>query len=178
MLNSLSQTLCKFTAPGVPDIYQGNEIWDFSLVDPDNRRPVDYGGARMLAELEERGRAAMPLSARALLENLEDGRAKLYVTWRALQFRKSARGTLSTKATICQLRGYRRARQPPLRLCAQDGSASAVLVVVPRLYVRLLGERELRRSARRSGSDTRDRAAAALRPARRLHERARWQRAA
>jgi len=42
LLNSLSQTLCKLTAPGVPDIYQGNEIWDFSLVDPDNRRAVDY----------------------------------------------------------------------------------------------------------------------------------------
>ena len=42
-LNSLSQTLCKLTAPGVPDIYQGNEMLDFSLVDPDNRRAVDYG---------------------------------------------------------------------------------------------------------------------------------------
>ena len=41
-INSLSQVLLKLTAPGVPDIYQGNEIWDFSLVDPDNRRPVDY----------------------------------------------------------------------------------------------------------------------------------------
>jgi (1->4)-alpha-D-glucan 1-alpha-D-glucosylmutase len=40
--NSLSQTLLKLTCPGVPDIYQGNELWDFSLVDPDNRRPVDY----------------------------------------------------------------------------------------------------------------------------------------
>src|SRR6266542_4851678 len=42
MFNSLSQTLLKITAPGVPDFYQGTEIWDFSLVDPDNRRPVDY----------------------------------------------------------------------------------------------------------------------------------------
>ena len=41
-INSLSQTVLKFTSPGVPDIYQGNEIWDYSLVDPDNRRPVDY----------------------------------------------------------------------------------------------------------------------------------------
>src|ERR1041385_1034402 len=41
-INSLTQTLLKLTSPGVPDIYQGNEIWDFSLVDPDNRRPVDY----------------------------------------------------------------------------------------------------------------------------------------
>src|SRR5262249_29982004 len=42
MLNSLSQTLLKLTVPGVPDIYQGNELWEFNLADPDNRRPVDY----------------------------------------------------------------------------------------------------------------------------------------
>ncbi len=45
-INSLAQVLLKLTAPGVPDIYQGNEIWDFSLVDPDNRRPVDYAQRR------------------------------------------------------------------------------------------------------------------------------------
>ena len=42
LLNSLSQTLLRLAAPGVPDTYQGTELWDFSLVDPDNRRPVDY----------------------------------------------------------------------------------------------------------------------------------------
>ena len=42
-MNSLAQTLLKYTAPGVPDLYQGGELWDLSLVDPDNRRPVDYG---------------------------------------------------------------------------------------------------------------------------------------
>ena len=42
MLNSLAQTLLKIASPGVPDTYQGTELWDFSLVDPDNRRPVDY----------------------------------------------------------------------------------------------------------------------------------------
>ena len=47
-INSLSQTLLKLTAPGVPDIYQGNEIWDFSLVDPDNRRAVDYARRKSL----------------------------------------------------------------------------------------------------------------------------------
>ena len=53
MLNSLSQTLLKIASPGVPDTYQGTEIWDFSLVDPDNRRPVDYGlRSAMLRELE------------------------------------------------------------------------------------------------------------------------------
>ena len=49
-INSLAQTLLKLTAPGVPDIYQGNEIWDFSLVDPDNRRPVDYEQRREMLD--------------------------------------------------------------------------------------------------------------------------------
>ncbi|MCL6640358.1 MAG: hypothetical protein K6T92_03190, partial [Candidatus Rokubacteria bacterium] len=49
-LNSLAQTLVKITAPGVPDFYQGTELWDFSLVDPDNRRPVDFALRRRLLE--------------------------------------------------------------------------------------------------------------------------------
>src|SRR5581483_11719905 len=52
VFNSLAQTLLKITAPGVPDFYQGCELWDFNLVDPDNRRPVDYARRRqLLAEL-------------------------------------------------------------------------------------------------------------------------------
>src|SRR5262249_44150303 len=55
LFNSLSQTLLKITMPGVPDLYQGTELWDFSLVDPDNRRPVDYERRRtMLRELRQR----------------------------------------------------------------------------------------------------------------------------
>jgi (1->4)-alpha-D-glucan 1-alpha-D-glucosylmutase len=50
MVNSLAQITLKLTVPGVPDIYQGNEAWDFSLVDPDNRRPIDHAGLRALAE--------------------------------------------------------------------------------------------------------------------------------
>ena len=54
MYNSLSQTLLKITSPGVPDFYQGTEIWDFSLVDPDNRRSVDYNlRMSMLEELRK-----------------------------------------------------------------------------------------------------------------------------
>ena len=53
LFNSLAQTLLKITSPGVPDTYQGTEIWDFSLVDPDNRRPVDYARRwRMLQQLQ------------------------------------------------------------------------------------------------------------------------------
>ena len=86
-LNSLSQTLIKLTAPGVPDIYQGNDLWDLSLVDPDNRRPVDYGlRKRLLEGLEDLD----PADARSLLDEdaWEDGRPKLYLTWKALELRR------------------------------------------------------------------------------------------
>ncbi|MBK9711593.1 MAG: malto-oligosyltrehalose synthase [Kouleothrix sp.] len=87
--NALAQTLLKLASPGVPDIYQGAEMWDFSLVDPDNRRPVDFDlRAWLLGELVDlRGdRAAL---ARTLVEHKADGRVKLYLTHRALQFRRA-----------------------------------------------------------------------------------------
>ena len=81
-INSLSQVALKLTAPGVPDIYQGNEIWDYSLVDPDNRRPVDYGRRReMLASLEQ-------VSPEELLREWPDGRIKLMLTQRLLRVRR------------------------------------------------------------------------------------------
>jgi (1->4)-alpha-D-glucan 1-alpha-D-glucosylmutase len=85
---SLSQVVLKVTCPGVPDFYQGNELWDLSLVDPDNRRPVDFAvRRRLLAELDAEPRsAALP---RQLLEHAEDGRIKLFVTSRALRFRRA-----------------------------------------------------------------------------------------
>jgi (1->4)-alpha-D-glucan 1-alpha-D-glucosylmutase len=140
ILNSLSQTLCKLTAPGVPDIYQGNELLDFSLVDPDNRRPVDYARrARLLAELEAHG-AADPAFARALLDDLRDGRAKLYVTWRALQFRKA-------HAALFKDGEYLAARVSGANaghVCAYARRAGTewILLIIPCLYARLLGERE------------------------------------
>ncbi len=80
-INSLSQTLLKLTSPGVPDIYQGNEIWDFSLVDPDNRRRVDYKlRAKMLSCLSSK-------TPEELLQNWPDGRIKMFLTQRALHFR-------------------------------------------------------------------------------------------
>src|SRR3977135_2109381 len=90
MLNYLTQTILKVTVPGVPDFYQGNELWDLSLVDPDNRRPVDYARRQqMLAQLKEMAQQRGPLAPhlRALLDTPEDGRAKLYVMWRLLALR-------------------------------------------------------------------------------------------
>jgi (1->4)-alpha-D-glucan 1-alpha-D-glucosylmutase len=81
-INSLTQTLLKLTSPGVPDIYQGNETWDFSLVDPDNRRPVDYQRRR---EMLESLSASTP---HELIQNWPDGRIKMFLTQRVLQLRR------------------------------------------------------------------------------------------
>jgi (1->4)-alpha-D-glucan 1-alpha-D-glucosylmutase len=81
-INSLSQTLLKLTSPGVPDIYQGNEIWDFSLVDPDNRRPVDYKLRRAMLQTLTR------VEPQELLGSWPDGRIKMFLTSVLLRFRR------------------------------------------------------------------------------------------
>ena len=93
-INSLAQQLLKITVPGVPDFYEGSELWDFRLVDPDNRGPVDFEErVRLLAQLqqqeEQRGRLDL---IQALLNRWQDGRIKLFLTSRALNFRRAHRG--------------------------------------------------------------------------------------
>ncbi|MBI3465299.1 MAG: malto-oligosyltrehalose synthase [Planctomycetes bacterium] len=88
-VNSLAQTLLKICVPGVPDLYQGSELWDFNLVDPDNRRPVNFEHRRkLLAELQSRAAEDLPGLVAELLERWPDERVKLFVTWRALDFRR------------------------------------------------------------------------------------------
>lgn len=87
-IKSLSQVLLKITCPGVPDFYQGSELWDFSLVDPDNRRPVDFARReQLLNELATRNDTTA--LAKELVEQWTDGRIKLHVTHRALVFRSA-----------------------------------------------------------------------------------------
>jgi len=92
LYSALSQTLLKLTSPGVPDVYQGQEVWDFRLVDPDNRRPVDYASHRaMLAQLQSEvagNDQALAALARRLAQDPRDPRLKLFVTWQTLQFRR------------------------------------------------------------------------------------------
>ena len=136
LLNSLSQTLCKLTAPGVPDIYQGNEIWDFSLVDPDNRRAVDYRHRRaLLAELQHGDPGTAP---RALAQHMEDGRAKLLLTWKTLQLRR-AHPQLFRDGDYRRLR-VRGVRAQHLCAFARRWRQQSLVVVAPRLYRRLLGD--------------------------------------
>ncbi len=89
-VNALSQLLVKATAPGVPDFYQGTELWTLSLVDPDNRRAVNLEKRRMmLKELHNHAQQTeKPELAKELLESWRDGRIKMFLTWRALQARK------------------------------------------------------------------------------------------
>ncbi len=147
--NALAQALLKFTSPGVPDIYQGCELWQFNLVDPDNRRPVDYphsqGVLDELKELVAADRGAWAARLQPLTVRPEDGRIKLYLTWRALQlrarwpdlFRDGDYTPLAVSGTAAE------------HVCAfarcHDGRA--VVVVVPRLLARLHGERDPAASA-------------------------------
>ncbi|HEY5315901.1 MAG TPA: malto-oligosyltrehalose synthase [Pirellulales bacterium] len=95
--NSLAQTLLKICAPGVPDFYQGTELWDLNLVDPDNRRPVDFALRRQFLQSL---RAAAQRDRKTLLaeltRNWQDGRIKLYMTQAALHFRRAHAGFLLT----------------------------------------------------------------------------------
>jgi (1->4)-alpha-D-glucan 1-alpha-D-glucosylmutase len=125
-LNALSQTVLKATAPGVPDFYQGTELWDYSLVDPDNRRPVDYEAR---ASLLRKMQGAVDIAT--LLRRWHDGRVKLYVTWK----------TLALRSRFAEL--FRDGDYTPLdggpNVCAFTRSLGGVTVAVavPRLTTQL-----------------------------------------
>jgi (1->4)-alpha-D-glucan 1-alpha-D-glucosylmutase len=145
--NSLSQVLLKLTCPGVPDLYQGTELWDFSLVDPDNRRPVDYGRRRaVLAELEDRvaraGADLTPLTDE-LLAHLPDGRIKTYLIYQALRFRRAHEELFAHGAYLpLEATGARRDHVCAFARVGGDTTEAAV-VVVPRLVARLAGGTEV-----------------------------------
>lgn len=89
MVNGLAQILVKMTSPGVPDFYQGCELWDLRLVDPDNRGPVDFKHrVALLSELETRSRQDTLQYCREIVQNWQDGRIKLYLIWRILNLRR------------------------------------------------------------------------------------------
>ena len=141
MLNSLSQTLIKLTAPGVPDIYRGNELWEFSLVDPDNRRPVGYNARRRALQLlkttfESNHQATGP-KARELAQNMEDGRIKLYTLWRVLGLRKH-RPALFREGEYIPLRATGEKAKHVVAF-ARKGVDGVLITAVPRLCAELLG---------------------------------------
>jgi (1->4)-alpha-D-glucan 1-alpha-D-glucosylmutase len=88
IFNSLSQTLLKSTSPGVPDFYQGTELWDLSMVDPDNRRPVDFEQRLgFLKDIKEKAQKDVLKLIDELLASSEDGRVKLFLTTKILEAR-------------------------------------------------------------------------------------------
>jgi glycogen operon protein len=133
--NGLSQTLLRLCAPGVPDTYQGAELWNQSLVDPDNRRPVDYAlRRRYLTELRQRA-SDLPGLLRELLSSYADGRIKLYVMQTALNLRRSMpelfargdyRGLEASEHAVALMRTF---------------NGERLICCVPRLTYRLTGGR-------------------------------------
>jgi (1->4)-alpha-D-glucan 1-alpha-D-glucosylmutase len=136
LLNGLSQTLLKLTAPGVPDIYQGNETWQFSLVDPDNRRAVDYAGCRRLLEALTGGESRDSI-ARSLAADVTDPRCKLFLHVMSLQLR-ARDPELFERGEYLPLKVTGR-RAPHLCAFARRLEGRLAVVMAPRLYLKLIG---------------------------------------
>ncbi len=128
-LNALSQVVLKITAPGVPDFYQGTEMWDFSLVDPDNRRPVDYEQRRSLLKKLKAAWERGSIDLSTMLRRWFDGRIKLFVTWKALELR-------ARRAEVFRGGSYRPLRSGSPNVCAFL-RGEEIIVAVPRLTTKL-----------------------------------------
>jgi (1->4)-alpha-D-glucan 1-alpha-D-glucosylmutase len=140
MFNSLSQTLLKIAAPGLPDFYQGTEVWNFSLADPDNRRPVDF---QRLQTLLEKLHAAESGNLAALLDRLvaepADGSLKLYVTRSALRFRRE-HSALFAKGSYVPLRAAGEKNKHVIAF-ARSFRGTTVLILAGRFFAQLEASR-------------------------------------
>ena len=139
-VHSLAQAVLKLASPGVADIYQGSELWDLNLVDPDNRRPVDYerraGFLNLFRERLESGRSRAEL-ARELFADFETGAIKLYVLWTGLTHRRENHELyLKGDYRKVAVRGEHRRHVVAL---SRRWAGRTVLAVVPRLVSRMMG---------------------------------------
>lgn len=139
LLNSLSQTLLKMTIPGVPDFYQGNELWEFQLVDPDNRVAVDYiHRLKLLNHLKRGLHEGAGEVVDELMKTPEDGRIKLYLIYKVLNYRKE------------QIVLFQQGEYIPLKVEGKKGghvvafsrrnASKQIIVAVGRFYSQLLEE--------------------------------------
>jgi (1->4)-alpha-D-glucan 1-alpha-D-glucosylmutase len=156
MLNSLSQTLLKITSPGTPDFFQGTEIWDFSLVDPDNRRPVDFSlrqemlkklKARLAQHEEDPARLA-----RELIREWPEGSIKLFVTFRGLNYRRENLQLFQEGAYTPLVSEGNRKEQ----VCAftRHTEKKAAVIIVPRFLTRISQDPEEISSGREIWKDS------------------------
>jgi (1->4)-alpha-D-glucan 1-alpha-D-glucosylmutase len=130
-VNSLTQTLIKITAPGVPDFYQGCELWDHSLVDPDNRRPVDFESRRALLKQLD---GATP---EQVMERAGEGLPKLWLIKQGLALRSRHPEWFGASSDFHPMRARGRRSEHVVAYARAGGS---VIAVAPRLVVKLGGE--------------------------------------
>jgi (1->4)-alpha-D-glucan 1-alpha-D-glucosylmutase len=143
LYTALSQTVLKLMSPGIPDIYQGQELWDFSLVDPDNRRAVDYAHrSQLLSQLQtaSQNTESQLLLAQELAARPRDPRLKLYATWRLLQLRQSE-PTLFIESRYVPLAVTGDKSEHVVAFAWQprgeENQGKQIVVVVPRLLAQL-----------------------------------------
>jgi (1->4)-alpha-D-glucan 1-alpha-D-glucosylmutase len=130
-ITSLAQTLVKLTAPGVPDFYQGTELWDLSLVDPDNRRPVDYDQRRrLLAELKD------GITPEEIWARIDAGLPKLWVIKQALSLRRCQPVLFEPEASYTPLMASGARAEYVVAFARGQG----IITVVPRLVIGLQGD--------------------------------------
>jgi (1->4)-alpha-D-glucan 1-alpha-D-glucosylmutase len=130
-INSLAQTLLKITCPGIPDFYQGSELWNLSMVDPDNRRPVDY---QKRSDFLDEGSAVSQI--KTLLENYTSGKAKLYVIFKALQVRRRLKSLFEEGAYVPLI--AEGALKEHVFAFMRKKEGDVCVVVVPRFMANLL----------------------------------------
>lgn len=141
VFNSLSQTLLKLMSPGVPDIYQGTELLEFSLVDPDNRRPVDYDCRKeLLATIQHHCEAGpnLPARVRDLLSKCNGSAASLYLTSKTLTFRRQ-QPAIFQRGNYIPLRVQGEKSEHAIAFSRQH-EGRTIVIAVPRLYAALMGE--------------------------------------
>jgi (1->4)-alpha-D-glucan 1-alpha-D-glucosylmutase len=141
MMNSLSQTLLKITCPGVPDFYQGTELWDLNMVDPDNRRPVDFNARKaMLEDVSKRTKDGIEGLIEELLGSPEDGRVKLFLTYMALNARRERFELFNSSPYIpLECEG---AHARNVVAFARAGEMEAAVTIAPRFLTSMVREGE------------------------------------
>ncbi len=140
LFNSLSQCLLKIAAPGIPDFYQGTELPQLALVDPDNRRSVAYDERRRLLKAIGRESSDPLAQVAGLLENRDDGRVKLFAITRALATRRKRKDVFQTGRYL-PLEASGTSRRHIVAFARKTGGQWCV-VVVPRFLTALVGENQ------------------------------------